>query len=106
MRSFVGTTMKRANLNLRLLITIAALFLVTGTAHTEDGWSVGIWDCPDVSVDGARIELRKYAVHVMGLKIGGRFQVAPLRVEIKELPNGTVTFNGKRCHPVKKEEGK
>jgi hypothetical protein len=50
----------------KILITgVAALFLATGTAHAEDeeGWSVGKWDCPNVSVDGAGIELRKYALH-------------------------------------------
>jgi hypothetical protein len=89
----------------KLFLTgIAALFLATGTAHAEEGWSVGTWDCPRVSVDGARIELRKYAVHVYGFKIEGRFQVNPLRVDVKELPNGTVIFNGKRCHPVEEEK--
>ena len=84
---------------------IAVLFLATGTAHAEEeeGWSVGKWDCPNVSVDGAGIELRKYAVHYYELKIRGRFQVNPLRVDVKELPNGTVTFNGKRCRPVEPE---
>jgi hypothetical protein len=89
----------------KLLLTgIAALFVATGTTHAEEGWSVGTWDCPGVSVDGARIELRKYAVHVYEFKIEGRFQVNPLRVDVRELPNGTVTFNGKRCHPVEEEK--
>ena len=50
-----------------LLSGIAALFLVTGAAHTEEGWKgqlIGTYECPDV-----RIELRKLEVHFYELKI-------------------------------------
>jgi hypothetical protein len=88
------------------LAGIAALLLATGAAHAEEGWSAGTWDCPD-----ARIELRKYAVHTYELKILAPVsQVNPLRANvhanIKELRDGTVTLNGKRCSPAKEEEEK
>jgi hypothetical protein len=87
------------------LASVAALFLATGTAHAEEeGWLIGKWDCPGVSVDGASIELRKYAVHFNGVKVEGRFQVNPLRIDIKELKDGTITFNGKRCRPMNEEQ--
>jgi len=90
---------------MKLFLTgIAALLLATGAAHAEDGWSAGIWDCPD-----AKIELRKYAVHTYELKILAPVsQVNPLRANVranvKELRDGTVTLNGKRCRPVESEE--
>jgi hypothetical protein len=85
------------------LAGVAALLLATRAAHAQEGWSVGTWDCPSV-----RIELRKYAVHDYKFSVSGQFQVNPLRVNVKQLSNGTISFNGKRCRPVedKEEEAK
>jgi hypothetical protein len=87
-----------------LVAGVAALLMATSAAHARKGWSVGMWNCPDVSVDGARIELRKRAVHNYELKIIGRFQVNPLRATVKELRDGTITLNGKRCHLTNEPE--
>jgi len=86
------------------LTGIAALLLANGTAHAEEEWKgqlLGAWSCPALSGEDADIELHKYAVHDNGIEIRGRIQVNPIRVEVKELPNGTVTLNGKRCQKMK-----
>ena len=70
-----------------------ALFLATGTAHA------GSWQCGLVSV-----ELRKNMVHDYTLTIDGPFQVNPIRAEVKELPDGTITFNGEHCNLIEKEK--
>jgi hypothetical protein len=77
-----------------LLTGVAAVLLATGAAHAQT------WDCSDV-----RIKLRKHAVHLYELTIEGRFHVAPLRANVKELRlNGKLTFNGERCRPCKENE--
>src|SRR5262249_58636640 len=75
-------------------------------ASAMQGAQQGLWDCPD-----ARIELRKYAVHVNELKISVPIaQVNPIRAnvraDVKQLRDGTVILNGKRCRPVESEEDK
>jgi hypothetical protein len=95
---------------MKILLAICVLLAslgasqATGTAHAEEGWSAGMWDCPD-----ARIQLRKYAVHTYEIIISAPIsQVNPIRTNIraniKELRDGTVVLNGKPCSPVKEEE--
>ena len=87
-----------------LLTGIAVLFLATGTAHAEEEWKgqlLGAWSWPALIGEDADIKLHKYAVHDNGIEIRGRIQVNPIRVEVKELPDGTVTLNGKRCQKMK-----
>ena len=83
-----------------LITGIAALLLATGAAHARDGGRpVKAWDC-----SGVRVELLKFQVHDYDFRISGQFQIWPLHINIKELKDGTITFNGKRCRPTDEPE--
>ena len=82
-----------------LLTGIAALFLTTGTAHAADGQLIGAWDC-----SGIRVELRKHSVHFHQIMIRGEYPVNPLRTNVRELKDGNITFNGKRCKATDEPE--
>ena len=79
----------------KLLYIGAALLVIAyvSTAHAAE------WKCGLVSV-----ELKKNMVHDYTLTVDGSFQVNRLRAEVKELRDGTITFNGKRCQPVERKE--
>jgi hypothetical protein len=82
-----------------LLLGIAALLLATGTVHAV---RAADWECSNSIHDGRdlgkiSVKLQKNATKDFTLCIRGALTVNPIRVELNELPDGTVTLNGERC---------
>jgi hypothetical protein len=85
----------------KALLTGIAALLLTGAAHAEDqpeDQPMNRWQCPGV----AFIEVHKIMVHVYELRIQGSLGlVNPIRMNIKELKDGTVILNGHKCQEIK-----
>jgi hypothetical protein len=81
-----------------LLTSIAVLFLATGTAHTEDSISLGVWNCPGLG----KVEFRKFMLHELGFTIKGKqVNLDQLHGTITEDGGTRVTFKNKHCREVK-----
>jgi hypothetical protein len=78
---------------------IVAGYVVLSVLTTAPGAHAAEWKCGLVS-----IELKKNMVHDYTLTIDGPLQVNPIRAKVKELRDGTITFNGTKCNRVERED--